>query len=1172
MHQCSVCCKGFPSASKLQRHYLIHTGQKPFTCLVCGKAFRQSVHLKKHSETHTANYHNWSPPTDSLQHTIPVPINPDPSLEKSGHDLITDTPLLPAAYFQRDGTMERTPPELYTTASEIKPQLELISPADNGLFSSQQNTQPGGHFFTDLLHDNMIVSDGMENSAWHTDDVYTCTVCLMCFSSPHQLQRHLPVHSQPKPFECNICGKAFRLRAHLKMHSQIHERRPTGFSKTIPILGSQQSSFRGRMRVNHECPTCSKTFCSPSKLKRHFLTHTGQKPFSCEDCGKTFRQVSHLKTHLYASHNKSNLQNVCTKQKEKQIDARNTNVDMELQCEISVGASQHLDKLEKSSLPVKVEPNASGTSQFECSICSKTFSSSIRHRQHYMMHKEVRPFQCRVCGRTFRLSIHLKRHQVSHKNQDEYQNTSQVDDPRGAVSVSKTEHAYQNSDKGMTSPESNESKALELNIIVKPEHWKLNVKDDKDFPVSTLPEPESTAKSHLKTPVFGQTSSQCKISQKAKNQQLNHQCLACLKCFPSPSKLQRHMLTHTGQRPFGCHTCGKRFRQPTHLRIHSHTHLWSKNGKQRNAPRSRPPSLRITEHRESPVGVQFQEKLPENHNSDGNVHLKSPTEKQSGQGSTFACGHNESNRKMHWFQHSTSSLSKPQLPLQMPPETTLNQSGHLQLKNQAMPSTGKVSDAPFLSTGPELALKGADAISVGSTSHTKHQCLLCFKYFPSSSKLQRHNLVHTGLRPFQCLACGKTFRQATHLKVHEGTHKWRPFRPASRQGNRMKVRRPQQLQYPKVCVQVPVTSSMKAETFHSNGVNEWRPFQDNFEDTCSNQPKAQQDNNINSTSKQSIPNKVTCAKRKSHLCTICQKGFDTPSKLSRHFLIHTGIRPFKCSLCTKTFRQPCHLRSHERRTHEIKTCSDVQDNSTFQDPDHETLASAHGNKLRDMPQSYKDSSDHCSVTDEGLGHSSEARDPSFVAIQDISLPNDNMESGSRQSEDYWCTECHSNFLSPSELATHLIVHRHALNNEMTGHNSLQQEMGGHMHSMQMEFQTNQVIADADSHNVIQNERLDHYWREPIHMSFQCDKCITSFETERDLQLHKCASRNQIEVTQSSTYRCAICFKDFKTPSKLQRHYVTHTGERPFQCKVCEKTFTQASHLKTHQRTHKSDKD
>lgn len=32
----------------LNRHYLIHTGQKPYTCDVCNKRFRQSAHKADH--------------------------------------------------------------------------------------------------------------------------------------------------------------------------------------------------------------------------------------------------------------------------------------------------------------------------------------------------------------------------------------------------------------------------------------------------------------------------------------------------------------------------------------------------------------------------------------------------------------------------------------------------------------------------------------------------------------------------------------------------------------------------------------------------------------------------------------------------------------------------------------------------------------------------------------------------------------------------------------------------------------------------------------------------------------------------------------------------------------------------------------------------------------------
>lgn len=50
-------------------------------------------------------------------------------------------------------------------------------------------------------------------------------------------------------------------------------------------------------------------------------------------------------------------------------------------------------------------------------------------------------------------------------------------------------------------------------------------------------------------------------------------CTMCVKDFSRNEHLQRHMMIHTGQKPHACEICGKRFSRSEHKKRHEATHV-----------------------------------------------------------------------------------------------------------------------------------------------------------------------------------------------------------------------------------------------------------------------------------------------------------------------------------------------------------------------------------------------------------------------------------------------------------------------------------------------------------------------------------------------------------------------------------------------------------------------
>ncbi|XP_074058507.1 uncharacterized protein LOC141499731 [Macrotis lagotis] len=101
-------------------------------------------------------------------------------------------------------------------------------------------------------------------------------------SDPKQLAEFIHKKKPPREVEKKLpcphkdCPKLFRDNAALRKHMHTHG--PKG----------------------HVCSECGKAFVESSKLKRHRLVHTGEKPFQCmfKGCEKRFSLDFNLRTHM----------------------------------------------------------------------------------------------------------------------------------------------------------------------------------------------------------------------------------------------------------------------------------------------------------------------------------------------------------------------------------------------------------------------------------------------------------------------------------------------------------------------------------------------------------------------------------------------------------------------------------------------------------------------------------------------------------------------------------------------------------------------------------------------------------------------------------------------------------------------------------------------------------
>ncbi|KAM5281002.1 PR domain zinc finger protein 15 isoform 4-T4 [Ctenodactylus gundi] len=165
-----------------------------------------------------------------------------------------------------------------------------------------------------------------------------------------------------------------------------------------------------------------------------------------------------------------------------------------------------------------------------------------------------------------------------------------------------------------------------------------------------------------------------------------------------------------------------------------------------------------------------------------------------------------------------------------------------------------------------------------------HPCEICGRIFNSIGNLERHKLIHTGVKSHACEQCGKSFARKDMLKEHMRVHDNIREYLCAECGKGMKTKH-------------ALRHHMKLH----KGIKE-------YECKECHRKFAQKVNMLKHCKRHSGI--------KDFMCELCGKTFSERNTMETHKLIHTVGKQWTCSVCDKKYVTEYMLQKHVQLTHD----------------------------------------------------------------------------------------------------------------------------------------------------------------------------------------------------------------------------------------------------------------
>lgn len=895
---CNKCGVKFARYYQYVTHMRTHTGLTPYRCNGCGSYFSQTGSLSRHKsipgrckqkifESGIEHGPLWrerhGPAIKSKSRKVKedVAVTEDESLLPECYIKLVDISKTHCCKFCGKSFLTAKKARKHIRHLHKSVSMPVLPEAQNG--SQPQMVAKGKfkcpicprHFkysYNRARHLRNCVRQCIEGQKDRVDGKYQCPLCSSLFSFASNRHRHINT----------VCIKDYIAKASKE-----------GLTRQTTIEENAKPKEKSQLQENEQ-PTQSKEHHHKKRVRT-----IGPGLFKCHLCPAIFRYYSGMHRHL-KKHELFKLTG-------KLFKYRNS---------ASPVTSEQSTLSSAETVQNEDPANTAGAQKclpFSCQFCEKCFSTLSTLKKHEHIHQGDTPYYCLECGKGFKNRCSLIGHKVIH------QRKIQCTVCKTTLSSVKEliQHRKTHSKKGkLQCPECNQEFLYPVYLRRHLEsHRKKENKLSQTQGQTKLKPQHLSSKRPPAEEKQAEEQLQCSLCKEVyvdlaeiRKHFLTHvsglSCPFCNQNFTDRRYLVRHMIRHTGYKPYSCTHCGKHFYREIYCRLHS-AHC-----------ASAPTITEVKSQKRTTYPCTYCSRVFTKKHHQENHHY-------SHEANTLLlctqCGQYFGNNKY-------KSHKKQCMNIELNPGSSSSQSA----LDKNSPQT---SQQPLTKALPSSATK------------VPFKCEHCDQTFRFKSLLMRHLVSHTGLQPYICVHCGERFKGKTKCAQHESScHQLSRVEESKVEPESEK----QNLTVPKAEGDKKYNCRFCTRTFmkarnlrrHILTHNEVNPYRCKACDSCFSRydhlkvhqthckgertrlevciPKISLDDvGKGWQTKYSFE---TLKKQDTFNCQVCLKSFSTQSVLARHNSMFHLAGSFKCAGCGSSFTHQSSLRKHMKRK---KTCAKI---------------------------------------------------------------------------------------------------------------------------------------------------------------------------------------------------------------------------------------------------------